>query len=201
MNETGVNPRIYEIWGRRCTMMQAEPKGAGAGGARGLWVVLLQIGDRVKRNWAYTWGVVVLGVMAGTGAMAQTRYGRISDAPEYLKYLSPRCSAMSDAIRTGPARGVRYDTTAELQRNYYVQCAEDDSEARNKMAAEHRDAQKVKRESVQAEQASVQRSQLAQQQCDESKRILYAKKRRTDLSDGEKSDLLRFEENYKNRCG
>lgn len=153
----------------------------------------------MKRVWKYAVGVLLVG--CAMAAVAQTRYMKTADAPEHLKYLSPQCSAMSDAIRTGPARGVRYDTTAELQKNYYRQCAEDESEARSKLAAERRDVNKAKKEAVQAQQASQQRSQLAQQQCDESKRILYMKKRRTDLNEGEKAELLRFEENYKSRCG
>lgn len=132
---------------------------------------------------------------------AQTYVPKIGEAPEHQKYLSPQCSAMSDAIRTGPARGVRYETTAELQRNYQRQCGEEEYEARNKMAAERREAKNQQKEAQQAVQASQQRSQMAQQQCDESKRILYVKKRRTDLTEGEKADLQRFEENYKSRCG
>lgn len=132
---------------------------------------------------------------------AQTYVPKIGEAPEHQKYLSPQCSAMSDAIRTGPARGVRHETTAELQRNYQRQCGDEESEARSKLAAERRDAKNQQKEAQQAVQASQQRSQLAQQQCDESKRILYVKKRRTDLSEGEKADLQRFEENYKSRCG
>ncbi len=153
----------------------------------------------MERMWTFVVGVVLVG--SAVVAVAQSRYMKITDAPEYLKYLSPQCSAMNDAIRTGPARGVRYETTAELQKNYQMQCADDESEARSKLAVERREAKKVQKDAVQAEQASQQRSQLAQQQCDESKRILYVKKRRTDLNEGEKAELLRFEENYKSRCG
>ena len=135
--------------------------------------------------WTFVVGVVLVG--SAVVAVAQSRYMKIADAPEYL--------------RTGPARGVRYETTAELQKNYQMQCADDESEARSKLAVERREAKKVQKDAVQAEQASQQRSQLAQQQCDESKRILYVKKRRTDLNEGEKAELLRFEENYKSRCG
>jgi hypothetical protein len=41
---------------------------------------------------------------------------------------------------------------------------------------------------------------LQEQQCGESKRILVTKKARTDLNDGEKADLQRFEVNYRARC-
>ena len=139
--------------------------------------------------WTFVVGVVLVG--SAVVAVAQSRYMKIA----------VRSSAMNDAIRTGPARGVRYETTAELQKNYQMQCADDESEARSKLAVERREAKKVQKDAVQAEQASQQRSQLAQQQCDESKRILYVKKRRTDLNEGEKAELLRFEENYKSRCG
>lgn len=68
------------------------------------------------------------------------------------------------------------------------------------MATERSDARKAKQEEKQAATEQRQRTELAQQQCDESKRILYNKKRRTDLTDGEKADLQRFEEAYRSRC-
>ncbi len=45
------------------------------------------------------------------------------------------------------------------------------------------------------------RERLWQKLCDESRGILATKKRRTDLNDGEKAELLRFEENFRSRCG
>ncbi len=42
---------------------------------------------------------------------------------------------------------------------------------------------------------------MREQQCGESKRILYTKRARTDLTEGGKSELRRFEENYRSRCG
>ena len=44
-------------------------------------------------------------------------------------------------------------------------------------------------------------TQIERQQCDESKRIIFVKEKRPDLTDGEKADLQRFEENAKARCG
>lgn len=142
-----------------------------------------------------------IGYSGPTVQAAQSTYmPRMAEAPDHLKYLGPQCSAMNDAIRTGPARGVRSETTAELQRNYYRQCAEDESEARRKMDEDRRFTNNQRKDAQQAVQANQQRSQLLQQQCEESKRILYMKKRRTDLNAGEQADLQRFEENYKSRC-
>lgn len=137
---------------------------------------------------------------SGNPTPQPTYIPKLPDAPDHLKHLSPRCSSMNDAIRTGPARGVNYETTAALQKEYRRECAEDESEAIRKLATERNDARIAKQEEKQAVAQQQQRSQLAQQQCDESKRILYNKKRRTDLTDGEKADLQRFEDAYKSRC-
>jgi len=154
---------------------------------------------------------VFLGLMASHSVSAQNRYysyqtpqptylPKAPDAPEHLKYLGPRCSAMNDAIRTGPSRGLTYETLGNLQKEYRRECAEEESEALRKLATERSDVHKAKLEEKQAATEQRQRTELAQQQCDESKRILYNKKRRTDLTDGEKADLQRFEDAYKSRC-
>jgi len=153
---------------------------------------------------------MLIGLMASHNAPAQNRYSyqpqqstyipKAPDAPEHLKHLSPRCSSMNDAIRTGPTRGLTNETLSNLQKEYRRECAEEESEALRKLATERSDARKAKQEEKQAATEQRQRTELAQQQCDESKRILYNKKRRTDLTDGEKADLQRFEEAYRSRC-
>ncbi|MDQ6880790.1 MAG: hypothetical protein M3150_01695 [Pseudomonadota bacterium] len=45
------------------------------------------------------------------------------------------------------------------------------------------------------------RAALRQEQCGESKRILVTKRARTDLNEGEKAELKRFEENFRSRRG
>lgn len=153
---------------------------------------------------------VSLCLMASIPASAQSRYPyqssqstyipKAPDAPEHLKHLGPRCSSMNDAIRTGPTRGLTHETLGKLQKEYRRECAEEESEAMRKLSAERSDARKAKLDEKQAAVQQQQRTELAQQQCDESKRILHNKKRRTDLTDGEKADLQRFEEAYRGRC-
>lgn len=144
-------------------------------------------------------GMTYYGPTASQGT-SNTYVPKVSAAPDHLKYLSPHCSSMNDAIRTGPARGVKYETTSELQKNYQRECADDERDAYSQLSGERNETRSAKNETKQAAIAAVQRTQIAQQQCDESKRILFIKKRRTDLTDGEKLDLLRFEENFKSRC-
>ncbi|MBC7917979.1 MAG: hypothetical protein H7Y28_09235 [Rhodoferax sp.] len=122
------------------------------------------------------------------------------DAPEHLKYLGSRCASMNDAIRTGPSRGLTYQTQAELQRSYRRDCAEEESQAYRQLSEDRRSSQTAKQESQRQANAEKQQSALKQQQCDESKRIIHTKSARTDLNDGERAELARFKENYQARC-
>ncbi len=122
------------------------------------------------------------------------------DAPEHLKYLSSRCASMNDAIRTGPSRGLTYQTQAELQKNYRRECAEDESQAYRQLSEDRRNSHTAKQESQRQANAEKQQSALKQQQCDESKRIIHTKSARTDLTDGERAELARFKDNYQARC-
>ena len=125
---------------------------------------------------------------------------RAGDAPEYLPYMSARCSAMNDAIRTSAARGLNYQAAGELRRNYQRECADDESEARNRWSQERGEARKAQLEAKQSSTQAHQQAKMAQQQCDESKRIIASKKRRTDLNEGEQGELQRFEANIRARC-
>lgn len=125
---------------------------------------------------------------------------KMGEAQEHLPYLSSRCSSLSEGIRTGPARGVKHDVTAELQRNYQRECAEEEREARTKLNAQRNDAANAKKSNQQVAALGQQQMQAKQQQCDESKRIIFNKKKRTDLSEGEQQELQRFMQNFKERC-
>lgn len=125
----------------------------------------------------------------------------IGAAPQHLKYMSPRCSSLHDAMRTARARGLTGDTISEMQRNYYAECGEDESAARSMLSQERGEKFKAQLEGRQAEMKARERTALEQQQCGESKRILVTKRQRTDLNEGEKAELKRFEDNYRERCG
>ena len=117
-----------------------------------------------------------------------------------MSYLSPRCASLSDAIRTAPARGLQYDTIRQLQQEYNRECSENESEARSRLWQERRDQKQQQIEAKALSKAEQERASIRAQQCGESKRILVTKRARTDLTDGEKADLKRFEENFLARC-
>ena len=135
-----------------------------------------------------------------TQAPSSTYIPKASPSPDYLQYMNPRCSAMNDAIRTSGVRGLNYQASAELQRNYQRECSEDENEARSRYYKERGDARKAESAAKQSAQAMQEQTQMAQQQCNESKRIIASKKRRTDLNEGERGELQRFEDNIRARC-
>jgi hypothetical protein len=126
---------------------------------------------------------------------------KIGTAPDFLDRLSPRCSSLNDAIRTAPARGLKADTISDLRQEYREKCAEEENDARNQIRSDQRDKKKQQQETQQLEARAQERTALQQQQCDESKRIIYTKQKRTDLTDGEKADFQRFVDNHHRRCG
>lgn len=121
-------------------------------------------------------------------------------APSNLKYLSPRCASLNDAIRTAPARGLRYETINDMRQEYSRECAESEGDAHSKMSEDRRAQMQERNAARNSEKADRERASLREQQCGESKRILVSKRSRTDLNEGEKAELRRFEENYRSRC-
>ncbi len=120
---------------------------------------------------------------------------------EHVTFLSPQCAEISEAIRTGPSRGVRGETLSDLRREYEAKCREDEREAYKQLSdkqTRERDQWQAQRKATRAER---DQAALQTQQCSESLRILHGKRQRSaSMSDGEKADLARFEEAYRTRC-
>lgn len=125
---------------------------------------------------------------------------RIEAAPPQIKYLSARCSSLHDALRTAPARGLKPETIETMRREYENACRDEEMEAREKLHNDKFSKVKQRKEEEIENRKAQERTALQVQQCGESKRILNAKRARTDLTEGEKADLQRFEENFKSRC-
>jgi len=125
----------------------------------------------------------------------------VGEAPGYITYMSTKCSGLHDALRTAAARGLTSHTVSEMRKNYQRECAENESEARSQYSREHGEKRQVARSEQEAQNRMQERTRQQEQQCGESKRILVMKKARTDLNEGEKAELQRFEANYRARCG
>jgi hypothetical protein len=165
--------------GRTYQSTQPCPGGSGSGGG-------MVNANTVKSQPAYE-------PRTGTASLGQ--------APAALKYMNPRCASLNDAIRTASARGLKYDTIAQMQREYSSMCSDDENEARARVSLDRSDQKRELKESAAQAKIEKERSDIHKQECGETKRFLYAKRAKIDMTDGEKSDLKRFEENYRSRCG
>ncbi len=124
----------------------------------------------------------------------------IGSAPGHLQYMSPRCASLNDALRTAYARGLKSETISTMRRDYQAECGENENEARTQMS---RDSTMQRQEKYAEQKAQVlarNDAKQREQQCEESKRILITKRNRPNLSEGERAELKRFEDNYRARC-
>lgn len=125
----------------------------------------------------------------------------VGKAPDHLAYLSPACASLNDAIRTGPARGLKSQALAELHAEYRTKCSEDEAEAHQKLSRERADQRSARRAEQASQQAEQTRASREREQCQELLRILHGKRQRLgEMSPGEKSDFERSDANYHARC-
>jgi septin family protein len=125
----------------------------------------------------------------------------VGKAPEHLAYMSAECASLNDAIRTGPARGLKSSTMSDLYTEYRRKCQEEESAAYQRLAQQRSEDRQERQTHEKALQAQVSQAQRSREQCDELLRILAAKRRQAEgMNAGEKADLQRFEASYNARC-
>ena len=176
---------------------------------------------RDERGNTYTWsrpcpdGTRTTAAVAGP-APAQYSSQRSDDsrsvrlapeAPEHYRFLSGRCRSLDENLQGAYGRGIKADVIEGMRREYRRDCQEDEQEARSRISEERRGRDAQRREHEKSSKLAALASQEQQeqqarqtQQCAESRRILANKRARTDLTDGEKNDLRRFEATFAERC-
>lgn len=120
---------------------------------------------------------------------------------EHLKYLSPACADIAEAIRTAPARGVRSDVVAGLSEEYREKCSLQDEEARR----QHQQDVAAKNGQLRAERDTLaqQREQTQKQaaQCNGMREVIALKRsREATLNETEVAALRALESSYNGRC-
>ncbi len=150
--------------------------------------------------------------VAGPAPSSQSSYSRSTsttvrvapEAPEHHQYMSSRCRSLDESIRSAYQRGTKPDVVEGMRREYRRDCREQESEAYSQISSERRNRDKERSEEEKSARLAAQMSEEQEdrylQQCAESRRILNVKKARTDLSEGERGDLKRFEEAFIARC-
>ena len=120
--------------------------------------------------------------------------------PDFLPLLSARCSSMNDAVRTSAARGLGYQASQELRRNYQHECGAEENLARQQMYRNGQNQAKADNDARRSAVNAEVRSEAERDQCRESMRIIVAKRARTNLTEPERAELQRFEDNIRARC-
>lgn len=127
----------------------------------------------------------------------------VPEGPAYQRYMSARCRSLSDTLRGGSS-GIQPDAYAGMRREYLRDCRDEESDASSRYSREQSEARKQRQDQEQqlrvAAQTSREEATRHAEQCRESRRILTAKRARTDLTEGERKDLKRFEDAYETRC-
>lgn len=126
---------------------------------------------------------------------------RAGKAQGHVKYLSPACADISEAIRTAPARGVRSDVISGLHEEYREKCALEDQDARRQ---QRQDEQKQQSEKVaQRDSLANERAQAQQRadQCAGMRDVIALKRsRERQLNETEVAALRSLEGTYNARC-
>jgi len=129
------------------------------------------------------------------------RTGDPPKAEEHLQYLGSGCASISEAIRTGPSRGLRGDVLRDLHEEYRLKCSLDDQEARNRVQrvrGEQRQSQLAQRERTQAEQ---QQAHALKERCNAMQdTIALRRKRETGLNPKEVDALRGLEVTFNQVC-
>ena len=125
----------------------------------------------------------------------------LAKAPDVLRYLSPECAQLNDAMRTGPTRGLKGSAMSELTADYRKRCSEDEQLAHRRMQDDQGRERDQRQQAVASRTAQADLVKLGSEQCHEMLRILAGKRQRSaTMNPGEQRDLERFEANHKARC-
>jgi hypothetical protein len=128
----------------------------------------------------------------------------LPDAPrvqDHVKYLGSACASISEAIRTGPSRGVRSDVLRGLQEEYSQKCSVEDQDARRQ--AQQDKSREMQGKLAERDSALRERQQVKArlEHCDGMRDVIGLKrKREASLNASEVEALRHLEMAYNARC-
>lgn len=120
---------------------------------------------------------------------------------DHVKYLSPACADISEAIRTAPARGVPHTVVHELGVEYRQKCEVEDQDARKKAAQDESDRRAVLQGQRDATLAAKEEAQARASRCSGMKDAITSRRRReSELKPPERDSLRALEATYNDVC-
>ena len=146
-----------------------------------------------------------LGSYGPTRSAAPSTYSpQLADAPkaqDHVRYLGSGCASISEAIRTGPTRGVRGDVLRGLHEEYNQKCALEDQEARRQVSDERSQQNQQKLAQLEGVKQERQQARMRSEQCTGMKEVIVLKrKRESELNTKEVQALRDLEKGYNERC-
>jgi len=146
--------------------------------------------------------------LGGYGPVAPAPYlpysPQVADAPkaqEHVKYLGSACASISEAIRTGPTRGVRGDVIRGLQEEYNQKCSIEDQDARRQAQQDRAQELQVKLADRDSAAHDRQQAKARVDHCAGMRDVIALKrKREPELNPTEVQALRELERAYNERC-
>ncbi len=129
------------------------------------------------------------------------RVAPVAKAEDHVKYLGSGCASISEAIRTGPNRGVRMDVIQGLREEYRQKCAIEDQDARSRARQDATAEQATKLAQRDVAQSQQQQAKAKADQCAGMRDVIATKRlRERDLNATEVAALRSLESSYNERC-
>lgn len=136
-----------------------------------------------------------------TSAGYPSRVPPVAKVEDHVKYLSAGCASISEAIRTGPNRGVRMDVIQGLREEYRRKCLVEDQEARinaRRDATAEEASMLAQRDAARNER---DQTRMKADQCAGMRDVISTKrKRERELNATEVAALRTLENSYNERC-
>lgn len=138
----------------------------------------------------------------GTGRQAAPYYGgELSRPVPHIEFLSPACQRLSEAMRTAPARGLRYDVISSLRREWSETCREDDSIARQRYMEKVGEKRSAERAARDASEAAAAAQRMETGRCQSMYGLMRERRARFDsINAAEQQEFKAFEANIRSRC-
>jgi hypothetical protein len=106
------------------------------------------------------------------------RVAPVAKAEDHVKYLGSGCASISEAIRTGPNRGVRMDVIQGLREEYRQKCAIEDQDARSRARQDATAEQATKLAQRDVAQSQQQQAKAKADQCAGMRDVIATKRLR-----------------------
>jgi len=122
-------------------------------------------------------------------------------AEEHLKYLGSECAAISEAVRTAPARGVRHAEVNALRKDYEAKCAYEDRDARARVNSDRQQQYQEHQARKDADARSQKAAAAQRDRCVGMRDVIAVRRKHASELNAKEQDSLRaLEKTFNEVC-